>query len=435
MPSQRNGHVHHEQFNEGITKKEDLFLKYYNFQYIEFNDIQMIDLFIPSCKYNYPYLTKVLLETSTIDVNAKIEKIEKIREENCKIVKTALVLAVKKGFIEIVEILLSDPNIDVNMPEKNFSTEKGFYDDIEEDYEDEKAYEYDVDAERNIYRSNSSLTIAIENKYREITKLLLSHSYINVNSKHIIKEKHEFLNIKSALILAIENDDLEIVKLLLKDPYIDVNTIFVEFVFGQYQQKTALCVALEKGNIEIIKELLLTENIDLNSKQIVSVVYPYEEWEDPTTKTVRCALNIAIDKQNIDIINLLLSHSKIRINDQKDECLDYISPLSTYTEGRGGGGWYHSMPLIKEIMDYPGSNFHLQKDIIKPSLCYAIQSEQFEIAKAILSSKKDLDVNAKIIKRKYTSKKDKNDWIDIDKFVWSPCAETIKPALCIASIL
>ena len=177
---------------------------------------------------------------------------------------------------------------------------------------------------------------------------------------------------------------------------------------------------------------MLTENIDLNSKQIVKVVYPYEQWEDPTTKTVKCALNIAIDKQNIDIINLLLSHSKIRINDQKDEYLDYISPLNTYVEGRGGEGWYHSMPLIQELMDYPGSNFHFQKGIIKPALCYAIQNEQFEIAKAILSSGKDLDVNAEIIINKYTAKKDKKDISDIDKFVWSPCAKTIMPALCIA---
>ena len=160
--------------------------------------------------------------------------------------------------------------------------------------------------------------------------------------------------------------------------------------------------------------------------------YPYEQWEDPTTKTIRCALNIAIDQHNIDIINLLLSHPEICINDQKDECFNYISYLSSYTEGRGGGGWYHSLPLIKEIINNPGCDFHLQYGEIIPALCYAIQNEQFEIAKAILSSKKDLDVNAKIKTKKCTSKIDEDDRMDIDKFVWSPCAKTKMPALCIA---
>ena len=126
-------------------------------------------------------------------------------------------------------------------------------------------------------------------------------------------------------------------------------------------------------------------------------------------------INIAIDKQNIEIINLLLSHSKTRIKDQNDEYFYYISPLSTYIENKLGEGWYHSLPLIQEIINNPGSDCHLQKCKIIPALCYAIQNEQFEIAKAILSSEKDFDINAKIKIKEYTPKK-MMVWILINLF-------------------
>lgn len=197
----------------------------------------------------------------------------------------------------------------------------------------------------------------------KIPKLLLSHSEINVNSKHILKDRDDDnMDIKSALIIAIESDNLDIVKILLKNPNINVNTRSKKKIpySDQYEEKTALCVAIEKGNIEIIKELLSSKDIDINSRQFINISYPYREMDDPTRKTTCSALKIAIDKKNVDIANLLISHPGISINDQDSEYIEYMSKMSSWIEYKMGGSWSYIMPLIYEVMNYPGSSFELQ---------------------------------------------------------------------------
>lgn len=261
-------------------------------------------LFFIACKYNYTYVVKILLDTSCVDVNSATNtfsvsgphimavniKILKRSDYKIKRLKTPLMMAVEKGCIDIVQLLLANEKIDVSIPEHCFSKE------------DECGREYTRYSKYRLINScNSPLTLAIEKGNIEIAKLLLSHPQIDVNCKHLIEECDiDNMSIISALILAILEDELDIVKLLLASPKIDVNARSINKIpyECQYIEKTPLCFTIRSRKIEIVKELLRSDDIDLNSPQVINVNYPYEENDDPTIKILKSALNLAIDDQN-----------------------------------------------------------------------------------------------------------------------------------------
>ena len=75
-------------------------LKFYNFIFIKNEEINETT-FKYLCQYDYYILVSILLNSKVIDINrATIENI--------------IFLAIKNGNIEIVDLLISLPNIDVN---------------------------------------------------------------------------------------------------------------------------------------------------------------------------------------------------------------------------------------------------------------------------------------------------------------------------------
>ncbi|KAK8881653.1 hypothetical protein M9Y10_004397 [Tritrichomonas musculus] len=407
--------------NKSELNNNELFFKYYNLKYIECNEIETKSLFFIAIKYEYAYLVKIILETTDIDANSTTETFSDCKpafdlkslmrpDYKIKEIKTPLVIAAEKGSIEVAKLLLANENIDVNKAEQCYSQETQMHN---------RDGKYPL-----FYSCNSPLTIAIEKGYIEIAKLLLSHPQIDVNFNHKIEDNdNDNIDVKSALILAIENEELDIVKLLLANPKIDVNarSIKKKAYEKDYDEKTPLYFAIQKGNIEIIKEILKSNDFDVNSSQLIKVSYPYEEGNDPTTKTLISALNLATEQSNLDIVNLLLSHPKISLNEQSTKCLKYMSKMSSFVEYKMGGGWSYIMPLINKVMNNPGNDFKLLETVNYPALCFAISHKEFDIAKAILSSEQ-CDVNADMTRSSHA----------IEEKEWSALAETKIPALCFA---
>ena len=121
------------------------YLKYYNFNFIQKNDINNKSAFFELYKRDYYSFVKLFLDKDTNIINYKNDD-----------GKTALYLAVEKGNVDIVKLLLSCNKLDINI------TNNG----------------------------KTALFLAVEKENAEIVKLLLTHDKIKVNI--INKYKHEY---------------------------------------------------------------------------------------------------------------------------------------------------------------------------------------------------------------------------------------------------
>ena len=163
---------------------------------------------------NDTYTAKALLSSWLIDCN---------RMDNDE--RTPLLIAAARGNTEIVNLLLSKPDIDVNKCEQVMCI-----------------------GERT--KGRTPLYFAAWHGHTEIVKLLLDYPGIDVN-------KAQYYNRKTPLNIAATNGRTEIVKLLLNFPGIDVNK-------ADYDNKTPLNNAVTNGRTEIVKLLLDYPGIDVN---------------------------------------------------------------------------------------------------------------------------------------------------------------------------
>lgn len=120
-----------------------------------------------------------------------------------------LKIAVQNNNVELVDYLLSVPNINYTCNDNSLLTKCTI-----------------------LHRS-------VLNGKLEIVKRLCSLSYIDINAKFIYEEK-------TALHIAIEKYKWDIVKYLLNLPNIDVNSFEITKYVTKYNEKTALQLAVEK---------------------------------------------------------------------------------------------------------------------------------------------------------------------------------------------
>ena len=201
-------------------------------------------------------MPKTVLETSTVTIK-----------------QTPLHLAIKTQNAEIVKLLLSSIDFDVNctlINEEIKETNQGSY--------------------NRRLNETAVLQLAIENANIDIIQLLLSHESIDVNlkSKDIYESKSEAkekdfsssssnINEKPPLFLAVERNRNDIVKLLIEQSNIDINSIFLQnnasssssptfkTVSSSYKvEMTSIYLAVKNENVEIIKTLLSHPDIDVN---------------------------------------------------------------------------------------------------------------------------------------------------------------------------
>ena len=163
------------------------------------NDTDIYNLLKSAIKKNKPNYVKPLFKAAKVDD-----------------VSAALILACENGHIEIVRMLLTRSDIDVNKTDGSRFT---------------------------------ALMYAITEGNIEIVQILLTRSDIDVNMENRWG--------CTALVYAILNGHIEIVKMLLTRSDIDVNR---KYSLG----RTALMIASWKGRTEIVQMLLDRSDIDVN---------------------------------------------------------------------------------------------------------------------------------------------------------------------------
>lgn len=219
--------------------------------------------------------------------------------------KSPLIIAVEHGNIEIVRLLLSFPNIDINFISNIGKKEK-----------------------LNIeWQEVSALYIAVDRGMVDIVNLLLSNPDINVNQyymykyskiKHRTEITHYYSCInymtkrivngykyrirKTVLIKAIENENVSIVRSLINCHNLNVNDVMYENYFSmrysyrEYYTKSPLYLAVLLLHRKLVELLLSCTNIDVN----------YESSSFGNKK--QTALNLAQQKDYKSIISLLENH-------------------------------------------------------------------------------------------------------------------------------
>ena len=241
---------------------------------------------------------------------------------------TALFISVRKGNIEIIELLLKSKNIDAEIKCRKYY--KFVYSQMFHEYE-------------TIEEKRSLLHDAIESGYVDVVKIL--SSLIKVNFNDLLIKSGKFIDYhstahmrdfdedhKTSLLLAVELGYSEIFQFLLsQNADIDQKSISVNTSAGGCQfymetakriEKTTLYAAIEKGNLNIVKICLEQPKIDINIPFNDYDLKGYKWWmvsecfsgkPDSICKKIS-SLYLAVSNSNIDIVRLLLNHPKIDIN-------------------------------------------------------------------------------------------------------------------------
>ena len=309
-------------------------------------------------KSNNFEVAQLLLNHPNIDMNSNsiynceylydYNNYKKYKERQCSgsagEYKTILYLAIEKENVETVQLLLRNPNIDVNAQSTILVNQEELVEFVHEIFNMDSK-EAENNAVDPVTIKQTSLELAISKQNPEILKLLLQQPSIDVinNScginafKKSIGNGHvEIFNLlinrpdlnvisefKGALHKAVSSGNIEMVKVILDRPLIDVN----EIVDG----KTALEIAAKVGNVEIFRLLLNRPDIDIMKNncaqsafkeaalkgniEIFKILFDRPEININDNENGVTALKNAVSGGNVEIVKLLLNKPDINVND------------------------------------------------------------------------------------------------------------------------
>lgn len=327
-----------------IEKSSEI-LKCFNFSFIQ-SDFLDNSSFYSLCKYNYFPIVDGLLKTNKqIDIN-QIKNIE--NDET----KTALFTAIEKNYYEIVKTLVLNEQIDVNFQNKmlTYNDYDNIFKTKWDDWPILNEYgEYISIVISPLFlavnnENKEIVKLLLSNKNINVNQMSIFYRYSSERIHDFQVDNTRFEVNKNPLHLAIEKGNIEIVKLLLQCEKIDINSLKIYKTYGdddecysnwlKITEQTPLHVAIEQNNIEIINLLLKNNKIDVNLLQTKlngTISFDdFEKWFDSdgsiytnTRKNIdyfenkiekMSELHLAILKENIQIIKLLLSNRKIDVN-------------------------------------------------------------------------------------------------------------------------
>jgi len=305
-----------------------------------------------------------ILKEKPVDINAII----KLPNTNKTFGFGLLIWAISAKEIELVKLLLKQPNIDVNV--------KGT-------------------------KGDTALIIAIEEGYTDIVKLLLDRP-IDVNIQNEEGYTALIIAVNTVLrnsLMGISSSHKEIVKLLLKREDINVN-------ISTKEEETALLVAASGGDIEIV-EMLLKRGafIDMKSQRIDLLwLFLTTDENFPIKYNPTLASKSLISKQ---IIDLLMEKGNIDINAPNDQgvtalmraayrgfkgvvnlFLDRGADINIRDNKGVTALMYAVMNGNKEMVEIlldRGANIHLHDNRRLTVLTYAVRDEHKEIIELFLN--------------------------------------------------
>lgn len=198
---------------------------------------------------------------------------------------TLFCFACQQGYSEMVELLLTHPQIDVKKPTYKGGTPffvacgKGHSQMVELLLKDQR-----IDPNTATNQGTTPFFIACQNGHYEVVKLLLKDSRINPNTS-LDQGATPFY-------IACQNGHYEVVELLLKDPRINLN-------YPHESGMTPFYVACHNGHIRIIKLLLKEDRVDVNKE---------EQGHGNTPFSIVCK------QKNIEGVKLLIKNPRLNLN-------------------------------------------------------------------------------------------------------------------------
>ena len=295
-------------------------------------------------------------------------------EGEFEIIKEVLHIAIYKGNLKIIELLLSRPEIDLNTriiykknaKEKEIESSLHILStngnlelfkiilsksnwDLNEKLVD--VFQLIGDKNKNIdLKERTLLHNSVINNNFEMFKLLTSHPKTDINANIIIKIKNNKIKIGTELHYVVINNKFEYLTILLSLPQINVNAILECKSQGNQiiGRKTALHIACSHKNIEIIRLLLKHSNVDhtiksfkktdkgkIKEKNILSIIA-----KTKSSIFSKCLNDMSehnkISYRSLDILKLLLSITNIDVNEKSitkwENKIKEKSPLNIFTQ-------------------------------------------------------------------------------------------------------
>ena len=218
---------------------------------------------------------------------------------------TILNIATRKGNIDIIQLLLKMPKINVDIKTTLKCREpkgKCFF----------LLYYYDTSEDKALLHE------AVESGFAEVVQFILKNITFDINCKCSITRNYEDFystarmhyheNLEKTLFhLAIERGYIEIIKLLLSNPNININLNSTSNIFqsggcvcylesSTALKKSSLYFAIKNGRIKLIQLLLEQPQIDIGHG---ITMHPLLYDSDKTEKS---PLYLAVEKENFEIV-------------------------------------------------------------------------------------------------------------------------------------
>ena len=199
--------------NNLMKDKVDVFpdiIKSCNYSFFPDN---LVNYFAFLVQINNFSLVKFILDKYDIDINSSIS----VKERNMNIEKTPLHIAIENENVAIIQLLLENPKIDVNKIEKNEPTEEE-----KEKWKNINIGNLIILEEKTalilaIEKDNTEIIqLLLRNPNIDINKKIRK----NIETGKCLHQHTE----KTALHFSVEREKLEIIKLLVSNPKIDINS-------------------------------------------------------------------------------------------------------------------------------------------------------------------------------------------------------------------
>lgn len=266
-----------------------------------------------------------------------------IADVNCidELGKTPLIYAAEGGILEVVELLICQPDIDITA-------------------------KFDID--------KTALSVAAAEGNMDIVARLLDYSRAKLDHE-IQLEYHS-----AALPWAAWAGKTEIAQLLLAQPRIGIN---VAVCYGDDRVRTPLQMAAEKGHIEIVRLLLTRPGIEINGGDCAALWLAAEERHAEIvelllaqpgieTKNYNGSLIEAVVKRRKEVVRLMLAQPGVEVNDTDSY---HRTPLFIAED-------YGETEIVQLLLAYPGidvnKGFH---PLFRPILAGDVESVQRLLAR------------------------------------------------------
>ena len=267
--------------------------------------------------------------------------------------RTPLRVAVRRGFIDSVEFLLSLPQIDLNS--KTMAGVMPFhlaakYGDI--DIAKMLLARGDIDINEETEQHRTAFYLAVLNNRLNMTRFLMGFQHIDVN-----KPNAEGV---SPLMTAIWNDLPGIVKLLIADPRTNVNTAIQDHL-------TPMFFAIRSGRMYALEALLKRPDIDMNMHNEFNLTY----------------LHLAVKQESPEALAMLMKKGGIDVNGAD---VKGYTPLHTAV-------YTGSVALVKLLLSDPNINTNALTEHNATPLHFVGARGDAEMA-FLFVTRDDVDINA-----------------------------------------